>query len=477
MFILKKQCGRIKARGCADGRKQRSYMTKEETSSPTVATESLMLSCAIDARENRDVATVDIPVAFMQADMEGEVDIKSEGKMADMFAKLNPELYSEHIRTDNVKSVLYVRLQKALYGTLQASLLFWKRLSELLKDWGFKANEYDRCVMNKTIKGKQCTILWHVDDLKISHVDAEVVTSIIDDLSQEFGKHDDLTVNRGDVHDYLGMTLDYSKKGKIQFQMFDYIDNMIKELPEGWLDGLAATPAANHLFEVNDEAAKLSETESLLYHHNTAKLLYLSKRARPDIQTSVAFMCTRVTQPDVDDLKKLQRVLRYIQLTRYLPLTLEADGDFHIIKWWVDASYGTHPDMKSHTDATMSLGKGSVYSTSTRQKLNTISSTEAELVGMADVMPMIIWTRYFLEGQGYKVTDNIVYQDNKSTMLMAKNGKASSRKRTKHIDIRYFFLADRVNSSKLTVEYCPTGDMTGDFFTKPLQGAQFINFR
>ena len=160
--------------------------------------------------------------------------------------------------------------------------------------------------MNKIINGKQCTILWDVDDLKISHVDAAVVTSIIDTLSQEFGKHADLTVNWGDVHDYLGMILYYSKRGKIQFQMFNYIGNMIEELPEWWLDGPAATPAANHLFEVNDDAEKLPEKEALLYHHHTAKLLYLSKRARPDIQTSVAFMCTIVTQPDVDDLKKLQ---------------------------------------------------------------------------------------------------------------------------------------------------------------------------
>ena len=70
--------------------------------------------------------------------------------------------------------------------------------------------------MNKIINGMQCTIMWHVDDLKISHVDAAVVTSIIDQLSQDFSKDADLTVNRGDVHDYLGMTLNYSKKGKIQ---------------------------------------------------------------------------------------------------------------------------------------------------------------------------------------------------------------------------------------------------------------------
>ena len=94
MFISRKRCRRIRSRGCADGRKQRLYMIKEETSSPTIATESLVLSCAIDVREKRNVTTVDIPVAFMQVDMEGEVDTKLEGTMADMLAKLNPKLYS-----------------------------------------------------------------------------------------------------------------------------------------------------------------------------------------------------------------------------------------------------------------------------------------------------------------------------------------------------------------------------------------------
>lgn len=80
--------------------------------------------------------------------------------------------------------------------------------------------------------------------------------------------------------------------------------------------------------------------------------------------------------------------------------------------------------------------------------MNTISSTEAELVGVTDFNPMIIWTRYFLEAQGYKVTDNIVYQENKSTMLLAKNGKASSDKRTKRIKIRYYFVTDRIGTNE-----------------------------
>jgi hypothetical protein len=159
-----------------------------------------------------------------------------------------------------------------------------------------------------------------------------------------------------------------------------------------------------------------------------------------------------------------------------MTLTLEAQ-DLQVIKWWVDASYAVHPDMKSHTGGAMTLGKGTVYGTSTRQKLNTRSSTEGELVGLHDVMPQILWTRYFLQAQGYGTKDTVIYQDNQSAMLMEKNGRASSSKRTHHINIRYFFVADRVANKEVSIEYCPTGDMIADYFTKPLQGALFKKFR
>ena len=82
-----------------------------------------------------------------------------------------------------------------------------------------------------------------------------------------------------------------------------------------------------------------------------------------------------------------------------------------------------------------------------------------------------------MEGQGYKIKDNIVYQDNQSSMLLERNGQQSSTKRTRHLNIRYFFVTDRIRTNELTVEYCPTGDMWADPFTKPLQGAAFMKFR
>ena len=124
----------------------------------------------------------------------------------------------------------------------------------------------------------------------------------------------------------------------------------------------------------------------------------------------------------------------------------------------------------------MSLGVGLVYSSSKKQKLNTKSSTEAELVGADDVLPQALWTRYFLEEQGYGVTTTL-YQDNQSAIKLESNGKSSSTKRTRHLNIRYFFITDRISKRELTVVYCPTKKMVADYFTKPLQGELFRKFR
>ena len=224
------------------------------------------------------------------------------------------------------------------------------------------------------------------------------------------------------------------------------------------------------------DAKTLDREEAELFHSLVAKILFLCKRARPDVQTAVAFLCTRVKSPDVDDMKKLRRLVCYLRCTKALCLTLEADN-LQVVKWWVDASFAVHQDMRSHTGGVLSLGKGAVYSVSTRQKLNTKSSTEAELVGVDDVMPMLLWTRQFMEGQGYVIKDNVLYQDNQSSILLEKNGQLSSTKRTRHLNIRYFFVTDRVRAGQLRIEYCPTGDMWADIHTKPLQGATFTKFR
>ena len=161
-----------------------------------------------------------------------------------------------------------------------------------------------------------------------------------------------------------------------------------------------ATPAAEHLREVNDQAEKLPEKQAQLFHTIVARSLFCGKRARPDTLPTVAFLCTRVKWPDVDDWKKLTRMITYLNQTAEDVLTLSADN-LRIVKWWVDGSYAVHEDCKSQTGGTMSMGKGSVFSSSQKQKINTKSSTETELVAADDMMPQILWTTYFLDEQGY----------------------------------------------------------------------------
>jgi hypothetical protein len=168
--------------------------------------------------------------------------------------------------------------------------------------------------------------------------------------------------------------------------------------------------------------------------------------------------------------------MKYVRGTRDLPLILSANGS-GMLKWWIDGSHGVHPNMRGHSGGGLSMGQGFLIAPSTKQKLNTRSSTETEIVAVDQFMPQILRTRLFMEAQGYGVTENIIYQDNQAAILLEKNGKASSGKRTKHINMRFFFVTDRVAKRDVSVRWCPTGDMTGDFLTKPTQGALFRRFR
>ena len=135
-----------------------------------------------------------------------------------------------------------------------------------------------------------------------------------------------------------------------------------------------------------------------------------------------------------DDWKRLLQSVKYLNEPEDLVSTLEAEK-FNIMKWYIDAAYAVHNDLKSHTGSTMTLGKGSLCSKSIKQKLNTKSSTKTELVGVDDLIPDILWTNYFVKEQGWSYSETIVYQDNKSAILLKKNKKASSSKRTKRINI------------------------------------------
>ena len=489
MFLKEKADGTIKGRGCADGRKQRRFIDKDSASSPTISTEALFLIITIAAKEKRKVGTVDVPGAYLQTDLKDEkVIVKFEGKMAELLEMIDPKMYRKYLVVEKGKKVLYAELAKVLYGILRGALLFWQKVSAQLIDWGFTINPYDWCVANKevkyettdsdgkgTVESAQMTLGWHVDDFIITHKSQEAVDEFIARMDELYGGTQPLTVHRGEVHRYLGMDLDFSVPGKVRVGMQKYAKDMLDEGTRDF-EGEAATPAAEHLFATDPEATKLGSEQATLFHHLTAKALFLCKRARPDTQLAVGFLCSRVKEPDVDDWKKLRRLFQYIRGTLELGLTLEAD-EVMVAKWWIDASFAVHPDCRSQSGAVLSLGKGAPYSGCQKQKVNGKSSTEVELIAVDDFVGQVLWTQYFLQAQGYEVPKSVVYQDNQSAILLEKNGRMSGSKRTRHINVRYYFITDRVNKGEIKIEFCPTGNMVADVFTKPLQGAAFRKFR
>lgn len=222
-----------------------------------------------------------------------------------------------------------------------------------------------------------------------------VLQNIIDKLNEEFGHLKPLEANYGKQQEYLGMNIDFSNPQEVKITMYEYLEDILSEATED-MDGTSRYPADKNLFQVNDDCEKLDSNKADYFHQMTTRLLYAAKRARPDLQTTVAFLCKRVKNPDIEDYGKLCKVIKYLWDTISLPLILGWDGSGTLV-WSIDASFAVHMDMKSHSGYCLSLGKGAVISGSCTQSSTAKSSTKAELYEVYDTMPLVSWARLFFE--------------------------------------------------------------------------------
>ena len=231
-----------------------------------------------------------------------------KGKMVDFLVAFNPAKYKPFIHTTkDGKWVLYVRIRKSIYGCIESALLWYRKFTSTLLKMGFVINPYKPCIANKTINNAQCTILcWYVDDLKISHDDQNVVSAVIMELEDKYGKR---TIHRGTAFEYVGMNILFNDKDdSATIEMKSYIEECITKFPKK-CDKVVSTPAAVYLFQTEKSTKKLDEPQQQFLHSITAKLLFIANCARLDIQVPVSFLSSRVTVADESDWKKLQRLL------------------------------------------------------------------------------------------------------------------------------------------------------------------------
>ncbi len=369
IFVEEKRDCMIKAQKVIGGNNQHDYITKEDVISPTVTAEAVMLICVIDAQEDRDVAVVDIPNAFVQTavskeDAEHCVTVCIRGPLVDVLVSIALDVYGPYASTTKTgQKVLIVECLKAIYGTMVAALLYYKKFVKSLVNQGFKHNPYDGCVANKIVKGKQITVCFHVDDCKISHEHPKVVDETIKWLRAEYGSIfedglGEMKVHRGKVHKYLGITLDFSHKGQCTDTMHEYLDGILKAYDavidkheNGFLPVMRQryeTLTPDNLFMVNEDCEKFPEDIAANFHTIIAKTLYVIKRSRPDTCLSIKFLTTRVRAPNIDDWEKLRHLMEYLRKDHAWSLVLGAKNE-GLLMWYVNALFAVHPNMRGYT--------------------------------------------------------------------------------------------------------------------------------
>ena len=475
-LIKEKRDGKIKGRCCSDGSGQRKFVPREEASSPTISVESLIALVTIFAFEKRDVAVFDVPGAYLQADLPDDkfALLKFEGQFVDIMVEVNPD-FAESVRYEKGRKVLYCRILKALYGMIESALLWYTLFADTLMQQGFKINKVDKCVANKMVDGKQLTIGWYVDD-NIVGGETKAVTELIDTINERFPG---LVIQRGNKLEFLGIDFFFRGDGKVDIGTVPYIKKMIKDFEEEigmTLNKKYSTPHAKWLFKVDKKSPKLSTEKADIFLKYVMKVAWAMKRSRPDIEFTNTFMMTRVHEPNRGDWHKFMRMMSWIKTTQEDVRTVGADDLLHMLTM-TDSAHAVHDDMRGHTGQIITMGTGVIDQKASKQKMNTRSSTECELVGTSEGLPKNIYFEMFMEEQGYKLTNNVLAKDNESEIKILKNGRDSCTSNMKHVAIKQFWSTDRIKNGNIQVEYCPTDEMVADYNTKPLQGKGFVNFR
>jgi hypothetical protein len=268
---------------------------------------------------------------------------------------------------------------------------------------------------------------------------------------------------------YLGMQIDTKDEGTMVDMNF-YVKKLLEEAS---VKG-QSSPGNHNSFIVEEHVQGLEESEKKYFHLMTAKLLYLAKRARPNILTVVIFLCTRVQNATVQDRDKLDRVLGYLKWTEDYVLVPQPYVERKITAY-VDAAYALHSESKSHTGVVIYVGETLVYVSSKRQKCISKSPTEAELIGSTDNLGLIELFHEFLEFLTMKKIDPpTIYQDCNVVVLLVTKGGGQTK--TKHLRARMNLGEEMVDEKRAEVKHICAEGMEADGFSKPYDPADHKKF-
>lgn len=343
------------------------------------------------------------------------------------------------------------------------------KLDEVLRKIGFSACVNDPCLYKQKLKGKLCLIAVYVDDLIIGCPDLKTMTRIKKHISDSFE-----CVDKGKLQHFLGIRIERDGDlGDIMIDQEQYIGSLLKQ--HGMENCRRASTPLDEGFSVACDSEECVKVKSSTYQSSIGSLMYLAICTRPDILHSISKLAQRNTNPHKEHEAGIKHVLRYLSSTKDLKLIYKQTGK--MIEGYADADWGSDAlDRKSYSGYAFFLG-GCVFSwASQKQNCVALSSTESEYIALTAATKEAVYLKSLLgelEVHESKLPV-LIYGDNLSAQQLVKNPVYHCR--SKHIDIRYHFIRDKLQSNEIELKYKPTDDMIADILTKPLSKMKHNHF-
>jgi hypothetical protein len=329
-------------------------------SSPTASMHGIFTCFALVAYIGEySAAKIDVKGAYIQTEITGSpIYMKIDKKLTSAVISILPELQAYV----NTEGTLHTRLLKALYGCIQSGQLWYAKIKKVLIREGYTPTPTDPCIFRRIVGEKVYFLILYVDDILL-FADIEEIERVKAFMMKEFQW---ITVICYKVQSHLGMNIEMQEHAII-LDMNYYIEQLLSEVPSNLTSH--KTPATKECFQSAVNNSPLLDIEAKkIFHTIVAKLLYLAKRARPDLLMAVSFLCTKVKTPTKRDQTKLLRVLGYLQNTKDLKYNIKPREPLKITTY-IDAAFAAHDDLKSHSGVVVFVAGMLVYASSKKQGL------------------------------------------------------------------------------------------------------------
>lgn len=436
---------RRKARLVAQGFSQKYGVDYDEVFAPVVRSATIRLMLSVAGSRRFSVRHFDIKTAFLNGELSEEIYLKQ------------PPGFE---KGDKV-----LKLKKSLYGLKQAAKVWNDTLHGSLMNAGCTQSQIDKCLYSLRSDGSTCYILIHVDDLLVATDDNSLMSELIAKIEGEFELKD-----LGEVKNYLGIQVSRDEVGNFSLTQSNYIDQIVEsaDLKDAKVSKI---PMDTGYYKL--EGKLLTSNE--MYRKLIGMLLYVSTNTRPDIAACVGILSQRIAKPRDVDMNEVKRLIRYLNGTKFMKLTLSSGEKENAVCAFSDSDWAENrEDRKSNSGYCILVNGGMISWSSRKQEVIALSSTEAEYVALTETCKEVTWCREIMKDLDVLLPESItVYTDSQSCINMIENRKFSNR--TKHIDIKYHYVREQAANKSVDLVYISTHENIADMLTKPLASVKLVD--